>query len=176
MAKRLTDILKTQPTSRSFNPFNKGGYHPHKGETGAKAFLKQLVAHDPGEPFENDFLGGVKQFDRKAHRFGHDNVDYNDFDNKGGLRDPNVQVSHQEYDDIKTLGEVFDAYFEENPDASFHQAYSDIMEELELLEEKQKADLKMIDTKRYKLGNSQGKFGRHKDGDAWRTKKASKDK
>jgi hypothetical protein len=133
MAKKLTDILKKFPKRTTFHLSEKGGMQPHKREKGTKSFLQKLVVQDNGEPFENDFLGGVKQFDRGAHRFGHKNVDFNDVDNTDGLKDPNV-AEELDQEDVEMLGEVLDAYFDENPEASFHQAYSDIMEEIERLE------------------------------------------
>lgn len=136
MTKKLTDILKKPfPKTTSFNLGEKGGYHPHKREAATKSFLKKLVVQDHGEPFENDFKANVKTFDRGAHRYGHDNVDWNSFDNSGGLKMSELDFEEIENDDIEMLGEVLDAYFEENPDASFHQAYSDIMEEIDQLDE-----------------------------------------
>ena len=69
------------------------GYRPHKDETGARAFLRQLkIARHP-EPYGNDFLGGVKQFNRHGkNNFGHDQIDYDFASARGQLSNPILNV------------------------------------------------------------------------------------
>lgn len=77
MAKKLTDILnkpfaKAKKTDVLAN--DKQGYQPDKGSTKTRAAVAAHTVDSHDDPYENDFTGGVKTFDRGANRFGHDNV------------------------------------------------------------------------------------------------------
>lgn len=83
MAKKLTDILN--------KPFSKGkksnvldvapqGYQPDEASSKQRDFLKTQTVDVADEPYENDFEGGVKEFDREANRFGYKNVAFDKFD------------------------------------------------------------------------------------------------
>lgn len=70
------------------------GYEPHPSETGVNAFLRQLKVQTHPEPFGNDWLGGVKQFNRKPH-YGKANVDVNAMSAVNQLANPRLRVSNE---------------------------------------------------------------------------------
>jgi hypothetical protein len=60
---------------------NKEGMTPEAGETSTKAFLKKLTVAVHPDPYQNDYLGGVKAYDREANRHGYNYSYKNDFNN-----------------------------------------------------------------------------------------------
>jgi hypothetical protein len=55
---------------------------PEAGETSTRSFLRQLKVAAHPDSYENDYLGGVKTFDREANRYGRNYSYANDFNNQ----------------------------------------------------------------------------------------------
>jgi hypothetical protein len=73
------------------------GYQPHPSETAATAALKLHRVSKYPEPFGNDWLGGVKQFDRLKHRYGKANVNVNAMSAVNQLANPILRTSNEAF-------------------------------------------------------------------------------
>ena len=80
--KSLLKILAQPfPKAGSTTP-NKEGMTPEACETSTRGFLKQLKVAAHPDPYGNDYLGGVKAYDREANRHGYNYSYKNDFNNQ----------------------------------------------------------------------------------------------
>jgi hypothetical protein len=73
------------------------GYQPHPSEAAAIAALKLHRVSKYPEPFGNDWLGGVRQFDRLKHRYGKANVDVNAMSAVNQLASPILRTSNEAF-------------------------------------------------------------------------------
>jgi len=97
MTKHLTQILKKQPEAKTSTIRQLGWMSTGERRLSDKVFSQHPVK-DHGEPYENDYLGGVKQFNRGANHYGKDNVDFDRVpkDNEHPLRAYNQPVINNE--------------------------------------------------------------------------------
>jgi hypothetical protein len=93
----LADLNKPYPKPSKTSP-NKSGMTA--GETGIRKFLQSLTVAAHGDPYGNNWgKDAVKVFDRKADRYGHDNVEFNLQPNKP-LRNPTLNVAFEAVDSV----------------------------------------------------------------------------
>jgi hypothetical protein len=84
---------------------------PLPGETSTKSFLKKLTVAQYADPYGNDYLGGVKAFDREANRYGYNYSAKNDFNNQKPewpLANPSLNVNTGRTDESRVF-EAIDA-------------------------------------------------------------------
>jgi hypothetical protein len=109
--KSLLKILAQPfPKAGSTTP-NKEGMTPEAGETSTRGFLKQLKVAAHPDPYGNDYLGGVKAYDREANRHGYNYSYKNDFNNQRPtwpLANPSLNVNTGATDESRVF-EAIDA-------------------------------------------------------------------
>lgn len=102
-------ILKTTPATSYTTP-NQSGLQPLPGETGVRAFLKQLRVAKHADAFGNDDVFQAKDvnvFHRAKHRYGHPYTDFNNQrSTQTALKNPTLNVHSEAEEPFTAIDSV----------------------------------------------------------------------